>query len=66
MASIPLLNVDAADVIKPLKPEASLRCNDKYVIVYDFSDVGKDPRDTRKMKRKMRWQWKAMQKDLER
>lgn len=41
MSSMPLLNVDPADAITPLKPEATLRCNDKYVIVYDFSDVGK-------------------------
>ncbi|TQV90702.1 plasma membrane channel protein [Cordyceps javanica] len=42
MTSIPLLNVDASAAIAPLKPESTLRCNDKYVIVYDFSDIDYD------------------------
>jgi hypothetical protein len=41
MTSIPLLNVDASAAMPtPLKLESTLRCNDKYVIVYDFADIG--------------------------
>lgn len=41
MASIPLLNVDdPAEAVAPLKPQSTMRYNDKYVIVYDFSDIG--------------------------
>lgn len=41
MASVPLLNVDdPAAAIAPLKPQSTMRYNDKYVIVYDFSDIG--------------------------
>lgn len=43
-STIPFLKVDAADAAVPLKLEVPLRCNDKYVIVYDFSIVGKKPR----------------------
>ncbi|ATY58483.1 Anoctamin TMEM 16 [Cordyceps militaris] len=42
MTSIPLLNVDASAANSPRKPESTLRCNDKYVIVYDFSDIDYD------------------------
>ncbi|PQK16217.1 hypothetical protein BB8028_0006g05380 [Beauveria bassiana] len=43
MTSIPLLNVDASAALPtPLKLESTLRCNDKYVIVYDFSDIDYD------------------------
>jgi hypothetical protein len=41
MTSLPSLVVDPGDGIQPVKSEVSLRYNDKYVVNYDFSDVGK-------------------------
>ena len=41
MTSLPSLVLDPEDDIQTVKPEVSLRYNDKYVVNYDFSDVGK-------------------------
>lgn len=40
-ASVPSLVLDQSDDIQPLPKGATVRCNDKYVVNYDFSDVGK-------------------------